>query len=288
MLFIGPHMSIAGGYAKAARDAAAIGATAFQFFSRNPRGSRFRKHDGEDEAAFQSLRRECGFGPLQAHAPYTLNLAASDERVYDFGKTVICEDVRRMDALKIEYLVLHPGSHTGAGTEAGAVRVASALAPALEGSGSITVLLETMAGGGTEIGASFAQLREIMDLTGHADRLGACMDLCHVYAAGYDVKNDLDGVLKRFDREIGLSRLKSVHLNDSMGALGSKRDRHAALGEGEIGMEAILNALEHPALRDLPFYTETPFDDEGHAQELATVRRLLAARAAGRGNQPSS
>lgn len=287
MLLIGPHMSIAGGYAKAARDAVAIGATAFQFFSRNPRGSRFRKDDGEDEAAFQSLRRECGLGPLQAHAPYTLNLAASDERVYDFAKTVILEDVRRMDALKIEYLVLHPGSHMGAGAEAAIARVASALAPALAKSGGITVLLETMPGSGTGIGATFAQLREMMDLTGRADRLGVCMDFCHVFAAGYDVKNDLDGVLAAFDREIGLARLKAIHLNDSLGALGSKMDRHMPLGEGEIGIAAILNALEHPALKNLPFYTETPLDDEGHAKELAMVRSKLAARAMVREHQSS-
>lgn len=278
MLYIGPHISIAGGYAKAARTAHAIGASAFQFFSRNPRGSSFRAEDEKDIREFQSLRRQYGFGPLQAHAPYTMNLAGAGGKVYEFGKTVVREDVRRMDALDIEYFVLHPGSHTGSGAKAGIERIAEALAPALGEARSITVLLETMSGGGTEIGGTFEELKAIMDAAGYADRLGVCLDFCHAYAAGYDVRDDLSGVLAEFDRVIGLGRLRSIHLNDSVGELGSRKDRHAALGEGKIGIEAMLRALTHPMLRRLPFYTETPFDDAGHARELAMIRELLARR----------
>jgi deoxyribonuclease-4 len=278
MLHIGPHISIAEGYAKAARTAHDIGASAFQFFSRNPRGSRFRKPDAKDEDAFRLLREQYAFGPLQAHAPYTLNPASSDERVYEFAKTVLVEDARRMDALGIEYLVLHPGSHTGAGIDAGVARIAEALVPAAEAAGNLTILLETMSGSGSEVGGRFGQLRDILERAGHEDRLGVCLDTCHVFAAGYDVKNDLEGVLAEFDRVVGLSRLKSIHLNDSMGAFGLKKDRHVPLGAGEIGMGAILNILCHPALRHLPFYTETPLDDEGHKKELAAIRLLLAQR----------
>lgn len=278
MLYIGPHLSIADGYAKAVLSAQTIGANTFQFFSRNPRGSRFRKEDEKDTAKFNLFREQFAFGPLQAHAPYTLNLAASDERVYEFGKTVIAEDVRRMDALGIDYLVLHPGSHTGSGIEEGLAHIAEALIPAVEGAGHIMVLLETMPGSGTEVGSTFLELSRLLESVGHKDRLGVCMDTCHVFAAGYDVRDDLDGVLSEFDRIIGIDRLKSVHLNDSMGTLGSRRDRHLPLGEGEIGMEAILNLLEHPSLQNLPFYTETPLDDEEHRKELAMIRRLLAER----------
>lgn len=278
MLSIGPHLSISQGYAKAAQTARDIGASAFQIFSRNPRGSRFRKPDEKDEETFRLLCKQYAFGPLQAHAPYTLNLASPRGEAYEFSKRVLAEDVVRMDRLGINTLVLHPGSHVGSGMEEGIARIAAGLAAAAEAEAGTMILIETMHGGGTEIGFRFEQLGEILARAGHEERLGVCLDTCHVFAAGYDIKNDLEGVLAQFDRAIGLPRLKSVHLNDGMGAPGSKKDRHMPLGGGEIGMEAILNILSHPALCGLPFYTETPLDDEGHRVELAAIRQLAAQR----------
>lgn len=278
MLMIGPHLSIAGGYANAAQTAHVIGANIFQFFSRNPRGSSFRCENRQDEAEFFRLRKAFALGPLQAHAPYTLNPASSNDKIYNFARTVLIDDVRRMDKLGIDYLVLHPGSHTGAGTETGIARITQALLPAAAEAGNLIILLETMPGCGTEIGSSFGEIRRILDGVGHKGALGVCLDTCHVFAAGYDIKNNLESVLEEFDRVIGMERLKTIHLNDSMGALGSRKDRHQPLGAGEIGIDAILNILTHPALCHLPFYNETPLDDEGHGKELASIRELLAGR----------
>ena len=273
-MIIGTHMSIAGGLAKTAMDVVKMQADTMQIFSRNPRGSNFRTPDEAEVEKFQRIRRENGFGPILAHAPYTLNLASNQEKVYDFACMVIREDVARMDKLGIENLVFHPGSHTGIGVEAGIANIVSGLNQAITGEENITVLLETMSGKGTEIGSSFEELRRIREQCEHPERIGICFDTCHVFAAGYDIVNDLDGVLEEFDRVLGLSLLRAVHLNDSMMPFASRKDRHAVIGEGLIGLDALVSVLRHPALKDLPFYLETPLDDAGHKEEIARLRAL--------------
>lgn len=275
MLVIGTHMSIAGGIAKTARNVVAMEANTMQIFSRNPRGSNFKTYSQDEIDTFQKIRREHHFGPLLAHAPYTMNLASATEKTYEFACMVIREDIVRMDALEIENMVFHPGSHTGIGVEAGIQNIIRGLDQALTEDQKITVLLETMTGKGTEIGATFEELKAIRDGVKHPEKLGVCLDTCHVFAAGYDIVNDLDGVLEEFDRVLGLDLLRAIHLNDSMVPLGSHKDRHAPIGEGEIGLEALLRVLTHPALVHLPVYLETPFDDAGHKKEIAMIRSKL-------------
>lgn len=278
MLILGTHMSIAEGIAKTAENVVKMNANTMQIFSRNPRGSSYKNYSKEEVECFQKIRRENQFGPLLAHAPYTMNLASADERVYEFACMVIREDIARMDALQIENIVFHPGSHTGIGTEAGIRNIVAGLDQAITGEESIMILLETMSGKGTEIGVSFEELKEIRDGVKHPERIGVCLDTCHVFAAGYDIVNDLDKVLEEFDRVLGLDLLRAIHLNDSMMPFGSHKDRHAAIGEGEIGLEALLRVLEHPLLRKLPFYLETPFDDAGHKKEMEMIKRKLEER----------
>ena len=278
MLILGTHMSIAEGIAKMAENVVKMNANTMQIFSRNPRGSSYKNYSKEEVECFQKIRRENQFGPLLAHAPYTMNLASADERVYEFACMVIREDIARMDALQIENIVFHPGSHTGIGTEAGIRNIVAGLDQAITGEESIMILLETMSGKGTEIGVSFEELKEIRDGVKHPERIGVCLDTCHVFAAGYDIVNDLDKVLEEFDRVLGLDLLRAIHLNDSMMPFGSHKDRHAAIGEGEIGLEALLRVLEHPLLRELPFYLETPFDDVGHKKEMEMIKRKLEER----------
>jgi len=268
-------MSIAKGLAKTAENVVRMEADTMQIFSRNPRGSNYKVYTEEEVEKFQKIRREYRFGALLAHAPYTMNLASDQERVYEFACTAIREDVARMDGLGMEYLVFHPGSHTGIGVERGIQNIIRGLDQAVTGQEKITVLLETMTGKGTEIGARFEHLREIRDGVSHPERIGVCLDTCHVFAAGYDIVNDLDGVLEEFDRVLGLDLLKAVHLNDSMMPFGSRKDRHAAVGEGEIGLWPLLRVLRHPALKDLPFYLETPLDDQGHKEEIRMIRERL-------------
>lgn len=279
MLTIGTHMSIAGGLAKTAENVVKMQANTMQIFSRNPRGSNFKTYEEKEIEKFQNIRREHGFGPLLAHAPYTMNLASNQEKVYEFACTVIREDVARMDALGMELLVFHPGSHTGIGEEAGIQNIIRGLDQALTGQEHITVLLETMSGKGTEIGYRFEQLKKIRDGAAHPEQIGICLDTCHVFAAGYDIVGNLDGVLDEFDRILGLELLKAIHLNDSMMPFGSKKDRHAAFGEGEIGTEALIRVLTHPKLQNLPFYLETPWDDAGHKREIAMIRQMLGEKA---------
>lgn len=278
MLILGTHMSIAEGIAKTAENVVKMNANTMQIFSRNPRGSSYKNYSKEEVECFQKIRRENQFGPLLVHAPYTMNLASADERVYEFACMVIREDIARMDALQIENIVFHPGSHTGIGTEAGIRNIVAGLDQAITGEESIMILLETMSGKGTEIGVSFEELKEIRDGVKHPERIGVCLDTCHVFAAGYDIVNDLDKVLEEFDRVLGLDLLRAIHLNDSMMPFGSHKDRHAAIGEGEIGLEALLRVLEHPLLRELPFYLETPFDDVGHKKEMEMIKRKLEER----------
>ena len=274
MLTIGAHMSIAGGLSKAAENVVEMQADTMQFFSRNPRGSSYKTYMQEEIQLFREIRKKHEFGPLLAHAPYTLNLASDKEKVYEFACQAIREDIQRMDALKIENLVFHPGSHTGIGAEAGIQNIIAGLDQAITGKENITVLLETMSGKGTEIGWRFEELKAIRDGVSHPERIGICLDTCHVFAAGYDIVNDLDGVLEEFDKVLGLELLRAIHLNDSMMPFGSRKDRHAVIGGGEIGIEALLNVMRHPKLKDLPFYLETPLDDAGHKEEIARLRDL--------------
>ena len=276
MLTIGTHMSIAKGLAKTAENVVEMGANTMQIFSRNPRGSNFKTYTDEEIAKFQKIRRDNRFGPLLAHAPYTMNLASAQEKVYEFACTVIREDTARMDALGIENMVFHPGSHTRIGIEAGIENIIAGLDQAITGEENITILLETMTGKGTEIGARFEHLKAIRDGVKHPERIGICLDTCHVFAAGYDIVNDLDGVLEEFDQVLGLELLKAIHLNDSMMPFGSHKDRHATIGSGEIGMNTLLHVLRHPLLRELPFYLETPLDDQGHKEEIQMIREKLS------------
>ena len=275
MLTIGTHMSIAGGIAKTAKNVVKMEANTMQIFSRNPRGSNYKNYDQAEVELFQKIRQEHQFGPLLAHAPYTMNLASANEKTYEFASMVIREDIARMDALGIENLVFHPGSHTGIGIEAGIENIIRGLDQAVTKNQNITVLLETMSGKGTEIGAVFEELKTIREGVKHSEKIGICLDTCHVFAAGYDIVHDLDGVLKEFDRVLGLGLLKAVHLNDSKMPFGSRKDRHAPIGEGEIGLKALLKVLTHPRLKELPFYLETPFDEEGHKSEIAMIRKEL-------------
>lgn len=279
-MIIGSHISIAKGYAAAARETIEMGGTTFQFFSRNPRGSSIRAKDENDILQFQRLREEYGFGPLCAHAPYTMNLAAREKTVYDFGRSVIKEDVKRMDELGIEYLCVHPGSHVGAGMEEGIRRIIQALNEAVTGGENITVLLETMSGKGTEIGYTFEQLRRIIDGLDKKERFGICFDLCHTFSAGYDIAGQPEAVLADFDEVLSLERLKVVHVNDSMMPFGDKKDRHTPVGEGMIGLNAVIHFISSPRLAGRTFITETPLDTRGHRREIAMLRQAVCDRAA--------
>ncbi len=276
MLTIGTHMSIADGLAKMAENVVKMEANTMQIFSRNPRGSGYRTYNEAEIARFRQIREENHLGPVLAHAPYTMNLASAKKEVYEFACMVIREDIARMDALGIEYIVFHPGSHTGIGAGEGIQNIIRGLNQAITGRENITVLLETMSGKGTEIGVSFEQLRAIREGMLYPEKVGICLDTCHVFAAGYDIVKDLDGVLAEFDRVLDLSLLRAIHLNDSMMPFGSHKDRHATIGDGEIGLSALLQVLGHPLLRELPFYLETPLDDQGHKKEIAMLRKKLA------------
>ena len=275
MLIIGTHMSIAGGLAKTAENVVKMEANTMQIFSRNPRGSNFKIPTEKEIEKFQRIRKEYNFGPILAHAPYTMNLASAKPEVYEFACDVIREDIQRMDSFGIENIVFHPGSHTGIGVEAGIQNIIRGLDQAITEDQNITVLLETMSGKGTEIGYRFEELKAIRDGVKHPEKVGVCLDTCHIFAAGYDIVNQLDEVLNEFDEIFGLELLKAIHLNDSMMPFGSRKDRHAAIGEGEIGLETLLNVLRHPKLQGIPVYLETPFDDAGHKAEIKMIRDKL-------------
>jgi deoxyribonuclease-4 len=278
VLVIGPHISISKGFAKAAQTAVDIGANTFQFFSRNPRGGSSKEFNDKDIQKFQEIREKNNFGPLLAHAPYTMNLAGTKEEVYEFGRIVIKEDIKRMDSIGVEYMCFHPGSHVGGGVDFGIERIVNALNEAITGEENITILLETMAGKGTEIGINFEEIKRIIDRVEHKERIGVCLDTCHIFSAGYDIVNNLEAVLDEFDSIIGLDKLKAVHLNDSMMPFGSKKDRHACIGEGEIGLDAIINFVSNPRLKHLPFFLETPLEEEGHKKEIAMIKDILNNR----------
>ncbi len=273
-LHIGCHLSPTNGYLAMGNDALSIGADTFQFFTRNPRGSRARTIDPEDAAALGALQQAHAFAPTVAHAPYTLNPCSADARVREFAHMTMEDDLRRLLQLPCQLYNFHPGSHTGQGVEAGIRLTAALLSEMLSAvPNGATLLIETMAGQGSEIGGTFEQVAALIDAAGGGARLGVCLDTCHVFAAGYDLSGDLDGVLAAFDRTIGLARLRAVHLNDSLHPLGSHRDRHARIGEGQLGLAALQRVTRHPALAHLPFLLETPQESlAGYAREIALLQ----------------
>ena len=277
MFYIGCHLSASEGFLAMGRTALSIGANTFQFFTRNPRGSRAKAIDPKDAETFLALARENGFGTLVAHAPYTINPCSKDERTREFARLTMADDLLRMEYVPGNVYNFHPGSHTGQGVETGITEIAATLNAILTPGQTTTVLLETMAGKGSEVGSRFEELREIIDRVELKDKLGVCMDTCHVSDAGYDIAGDLDGVLTEFDRVIGLDRLKAVHVNDSMNPLGAHKDRHARIGEGYLGAEALGRVVRHPALAGLPFVLETPNELEGYAREIALLKELRGA-----------
>lgn len=253
-------------------EALSIGANTFQFFTRNPRGSKVKKMDEKDAAALVTLAREHQFAPLLGHAPYTLNACAADPHIREFAHMVITDDLANMEYLPNNLYTLHPGSHVGQGVETGIDQIVQLLNDALRPEQTTLVLLETMSGKGSEVGSSFEEIRQILGRTALADKMGVCLDTCHVYSAGYDIVNDLDGVLTQFDNIVGLDKLKAIHLNDNMNPYASRKDRHAKIGEGTLGMEAIVRIINHPRLRELPFYLETPNELPGYAGEIKLLK----------------
>lgn len=276
-LTIGCHLSSAKGFAAMAKTAESIGANTFQFFTRNPRGGKAKALDPDDIAAFRDYAGRIGITVFLAHAPYTLNPAAADERVQEFARATFADDLARMEATPGQYYNFHPGSHVKQGVETGIEKIAAMLNEVLRPEQTTTVLLETMAGKGTEIGRSFEELAAIIERTELSDRMGVCLDTCHVWDAGYDIVHDLDGVLESFDRSVGLDRLKAIHLNDSLNERGARKDRHARIGEGRIGFAALSAVTKHPALRHLPFFLETPNELPGYADEIARLREAWRA-----------
>ena len=271
MGYFGCHLSASDGNLAMVKTALSIGADTFAFFTRNPRGSKAKKEDPVDcQNAVAALRSE-GFGPLVAHGAYTMNLCTADPDSREFAASVLADDLRRMAALPGNYYNFHPGSHVGQGVETGINQICDALKAAMEPGYPVTVLLETMAGKGSEIGGTFQQLKDIIDGVGRDD-VGVCLDTCHVFDGGYDIVGDLDGVLAEFDRVIGLSRLKALHLNDSKNPFASHKDRHELLGQGSMGLETFRAIVNHPALRELPMILETPNELPGYAREIALLR----------------
>ncbi len=278
MFYIGCHLSAAKGFAAMGQEALSIGANVFQFFTRNPRGSKAKAIDPQDAATLRELAQQNHFGPLLAHAPYTLNACSADPKTREFALLTMQDDLARMNEFLPNNLYnFHPGSHVGQGIETGIQQITALLNHILTPHQNTTVLLETMAGKGSEVGSRFEELRQILDGVKCADKMGVCLDTCHVSDAGYDIVNDLDGVLNRFDKIIGLPRLKAIHLNDSLNPLGAHKDRHAQIGQGTLGTEALARVINHPALKHLPFYLETPNDIHGYAAEIALLRGLYQA-----------
>ena len=277
MFHIGSHLSPSAGWLAMGQTAHHMNASTFQFFTRNPRGSKAKAIDPADAAALVAFLQEKGFGPVVAHAPYTINPCSKDERTREFALQTMADDLMRMEHFPHNYYNFHPGSHTGLGVDAGIDLIAATLNAILQPQQRTTVLLETMAGKGTEIGGRFEELRAILDRVELTDHMGVCLDTCHVHDAGYDIVGDLDRVLTEFDRIIGLDKLKAIHINDSLNPLGARKDRHARIGEGFIGTEAFARIINHPALRHLPFVLETPNELPGYAKEIALLRQLREA-----------
>ena len=276
MIYIGNHLSASKGFYAMGKMALKLGGDTFAFFTRNPRGGKAKDLDEEDIRKLRELMEEHHFGKLVAHAPYTLNLCSAKEDVRTFARETIADDLRRMEYLPGNYYNFHPGSHVGQGADQGIAMIAEVLNETLRPEQKTTVLLETMAGKGSEVGRTFEELRQILDRVDCADRMCVCLDTCHVWDGGYDIVGDLDGVLRQFDEIIGLDRLLAVHLNDSKNDCGAAKDRHEKLGQGHIGPDALRAVVTHPLLQDRPFILETPNDDAGYAAEIAQVRSWMA------------
>ena len=272
MLTIGCHLSSAGGFLAMGKTAIEIGANTFQFFTRNPRGSKAKAIDPEDVRKYHEYAAEHGITKILAHAPYTLNPCSKDSRVREFALETMADDLKRMEYVPGNCYNFHPGSHVGQGAKAGIVMIADTLNQILRPEQTTTVLLETMAGKGSEVGRSFEELQEILSRVELQDHMGVCLDTCHVYDAGYDIVQDLDGVLEKFDQCIGLDKLKAIHMNDSKNLFSSHKDRHEKIGEGSIGTECMVRIINHPALQGIPVYLETPNELDGYAAEIALLK----------------
>lgn len=273
-MYIGSHISAAKGYEAMGKQALKLGADTFAFFTRNPRGGKAKEIDAKDVEKFLKLAEEHHFGKLVAHAPYTMNACAAREDIRTFAREMMLDDLKRMEYTPGNYYNFHPGSHVGQGSEAGIEMIAELLNEVLTPEQNTTVLLETMAGKGSEVGRNFEELQAILERVERKEKMGICLDTCHVWDAGYDIVNDLDGVLEEFDSIIGLEHLKAVHLNDSMNPLSSHKDRHEKIGQGQIGLEAMKKIILHPKLQGLPFILETPNNDAGWAEEIAMIREI--------------
>ena len=274
MLNIGCHLSISKGFENMGKEALQIGGNTFQFFTRNPRGGKAKDIDPKDVEAFLKLAKENNFATILAHAPYTLNACSADERTREFAFEMMSDDLVRMEYVPNSLYNFHPGSHVKQGADVGINYIVELLNKVLKPEQTTTVLLETMAGKGTEVGRSFEEIAEIISRVELKDHMGVCLDTCHVYDAGYDIVNDLDGVLNKFDEIIGLDRLKAIHLNDSKNPFASHKDRHEKIGEGSIGIEAIARIINHPKLKGIPFFLETPNELDGYAKEIELLKGL--------------
>lgn len=274
MLYIGNHISSSKGYRAMGNQAIKLGATTFAFFTRNPRGGKAKALDEKDIEAFLKIAGEQKFGPIVAHAPYTLNACAAKEDLRIFARETMEDDLRRMEYIPGNYYNFHPGSHVGQGAELGIEKIAEVLNDVLKPEQNTIVLLETMSGKGTEVGRTFEEIRAILDRVDLSDKMGVCLDTCHVWDGGYDIVKDLDGVIREFDDVIGLEKLRAIHINDSMNPLGAHKDRHAKIGEGHIGFDTFSRIVNHPSLKHLPFILETPNDDEGWAGEIARLKEV--------------
>ena len=276
MVYLGCHLTSAKGYEHMAKDAISIGADTLQFFTRNPRGGAAKDIDAADVDRFLKLSAQHDFGRIVAHAPYTLNPCSKEAKTREFAHMVITDDLQRMEYVPGNYYNFHPGSHVGQGTETGIRMIADMLNDIMKSEQTTTVLLETMAGKGSEIGGRFEELRAIIDRVNLKDKIGVCLDTCHVHDAGYDIVNNLDGVLSEFDRVIGLSRLKALHINDSKNPMGAHKDRHACIGEGFLGKEAFIKVITHPLLQGLPCILETPQESlQGYGEEIKMLREMI-------------
>lgn len=274
MLKIGCHLSSSKGYVAMGKEAVRIGANTFQFFTRNPRGGKAKDVNLDDIKEYLKIAKENNISSILAHAPYTLNACSADERLREFAFEVMKDDISRLENIPGSMYNFHPGSHVGQGVEIAVKYISNMLNNILYTEQSTMILLETMSGKGGEVGSSFKEIKEIINNVNLDSHLGVCIDTCHLFSAGYDIVNNLDRVLEEFDMTIGFNRLKAIHLNDSMLPLNSHKDRHAEIGKGEIGIDAIAKIINHPYLRDLPFYLETPTDSNGHAKEISLLKEL--------------
>ncbi len=273
-MYIGSHLSVSKGYEHMGKEALKMGANTFQFFTRNPRGGKAKALDLEDIGRLKDLMEENHFGPLLAHAPYTLNMASFKDETWKFAKMAFADDLQRLEIIPCSLYTFHPGSHTGKGTKYGIERITTLMNEVITGNENTMILLEAMSGKGSEIGRNFEELKSIIDHVKYSELIGVTVDTCHLYSAGYDIVNDLDGVLEQFDSIIGFERLKAIHLNDSMVDFGSHKDRHERIGEGTIGLDALVDIINHPQLKDLPFYLETPNEFEGYKREVELLRNF--------------